>query len=82
MMASIAETAHGRSLPIIQNMYTKQEFLQLLKSNRKVYAYVLLNPDCAIYVKQSKSTWIKRVQDMDDAVTYEIGLTRTTIHIS
>lgn len=41
-------------------MNTKQ-FLALLKSKREVFAYVVIDSDFGVYVKQSKAAWIEKV---------------------
>ena len=42
---------------------TKKDFISLLKSDRSLYAYIVITPDFGMNVKQSKSAWIQRVKD-------------------
>jgi hypothetical protein len=52
-------------------MYTKQDFLKLLKSKRELFAYVVINSNSGLNVKQNKTVWIEAVNACDDSQMFE-----------
>ena len=63
-------------------MYTKQEFLKLLKSKRELFAYVVINSDSGIYIKQAKKTWLDKVEKMNDSTIFELTVGQNDIVIN
>jgi hypothetical protein len=59
---------------------TKKDLLKLLKSKRELFAYVVINPDCGVYFKQSKSAWLPTIES-SDSNSWEIALTDYSITI-
>ena len=59
----------------------KKEFLKLLRSNRKLYAYVVYNEDCSDYFQQMKSEWIAMVSREPD-MEYNVTFTDHSIYIN
>lgn len=57
------------------------EFIQALRSKRTLYAYVAINADCGIHIKQSKSEWLAIAKQLQ-LDSYDVVMTDTTIYIN
>jgi hypothetical protein len=63
-------------------MYTKKEFLKLLKSKRELFAYVVINSDSGLNVKQNKTTWIESVNACDESQMFDALIEGSYIFIN
>jgi len=57
------------------------EFIQALRSKRTLYAYVAINADCGIHIKQSKAEWLKIAKGLH-LDSYDVVMTDTSIYIN